>query len=191
MVMIVVGLLKIIVVLVYMHASQPTFRCRHLPWHYLSMNCRQLQMNFRNFDATGHCLLYIYKMCVYSMQCLPSISIKSQFNRKLILYLMYTIFLYISMHVSCNKYPAYYLSLSLCRISTPDSIGVEIEKKCQSIFPLQNVFVRKVKVLKKPKFDLTKLMEVHAEVTEDTGAAMDKIAAANTVKSLKGSGGRL
>ena len=81
--------------------------------------------------------------------------------------------------------------LSLCRISTPDSIGVEIEKKCQSIFPLQNVFVRKVKVLKKPKFDLTKLMEVHAEVTEDTGAAMDKIAAANTVKSLKGSGGRL
>jgi len=51
---------------VYVHASQSTFRCRHLPWHYLSMNCRQLQMNFRNFDATGHCMLYIYKMCVYS-----------------------------------------------------------------------------------------------------------------------------
>lgn len=95
------------------------------------------------------------------------------------------------MHASCNNtIPPNYLSY-LSRISTPDSIGVEIEKKCQSIFPLQNVFVRKVKVLKKPKFDLTKLMEVHAEVTEDTGAAMDKIAAANTVKSLKGAGGRL
>jgi len=77
-------------------------------------------------------------------------------------------------------------------ISTPDSIGMEIEKKCQSIFPLQNVFIRKVKVLKKPKFDLTKLMELHAEnAGEDTGAAIDKVAAANTVKALKGAGGRL
>ena len=82
----------------------------------------------------------------------------------------------------------YYL---LRRISTPDSIGQEIEKKCQSIFPLQNTFIRKVKVLKRPKFDLLKLMEVHGESTEDTGAALDKVAAANTVKSLKGAGGRL
>jgi len=78
-----------------------------------------------------------------------------------------------------------------CSISTPDSIGQEIEKKCQSIFPLQNVFIRKVKVLKKPKFDLLKLMEVHGDSAEDTGAALDKVAAANTVKALKGAGGRL
>lgn len=76
-------------------------------------------------------------------------------------------------------------------ISTPDSIGLEIEKKCQCIFPLQNVFIRKVKVLKKPKFDLMKLMEVHGDSAEDTGAAMDKVAAANTVKSMSGAGGRL
>jgi len=77
-------------------------------------------------------------------------------------------------------------------IATPDTIGQEIEKKCQSIFPLQNVFIRKVKVLKKPKFDLTKLMEMHGDsIAEDTGAAVDKVAAANTVKSLKGAGGRL
>jgi len=75
--------------------------------------------------------------------------------------------------------------------SSPDSIGLEIEKKCQSIFPLQNVFIRKVKVLKKPKFDITKLMEMHGDSAEDTGAAMDKVAAANTVKSMKGAGGRL
>ncbi len=79
----------------------------------------------------------------------------------------------------------------ICRISTPDSLGLEIEKKCQSIFPLQNVFIRKVKVLKKPKFDLLKLMEVHGDSAEDTGAALDKVAAANTVKALKGAGGRL
>jgi len=77
-------------------------------------------------------------------------------------------------------------------ISSPDSIGLEIEKKCQSIFPLQSVFIRKVKVLRKPKFDLTKLMEMHGDSNiEDTGVAQDKIAAANTVKAMKGAGGRL
>jgi small subunit ribosomal protein S3Ae len=75
--------------------------------------------------------------------------------------------------------------------SQPDSIGQEIEKKCQSIFPLKDVFIRKVKVLKKPKFDLIKLMEMHGDTAEDTGAAVDKVAAANTVKALKGAGGRL
>ena len=32
----------------------------------------------------------------------------------------------------------------------PDSIEKDIEKKCQSIFSLENVCIRKVKVLKKP-----------------------------------------
>jgi small subunit ribosomal protein S3Ae len=74
----------------------------------------------------------------------------------------------------------------------PESIPLEIERRCQSIFPLQNVFIRKVKVLKKPKFDLTKLMEMHGDTAgEDTGAAVDKIAAETTVKKLAGAGGRL
>lgn len=51
----------------------------------------------------------------------------------------------------------------------PESIGKNIEKACKSIFPLQNVLVRKVKVLKKPKFDLTKLMEVHTDLAEEAG----------------------
>ena len=77
-------------------------------------------------------------------------------------------------------------------ISSPESISVEIEKACNSIFPLQNVFIRKVKVLKKPKFDLTKLMELHGDSgVEDTGAALDKAAAEATVPVLQGSGGRL
>ena len=41
--------------------------------------------------------------------------------------------------------------LSCFRI--PNSIGAEIEKACRSIYPLQHVNIRKVKVLKKPKFD--------------------------------------
>jgi len=45
----------------------------------------------------------------------------------------------------------------------PDSIAKEIEKSCQSIYPLHDVMIRKVKVLKKPKFDLGKLLEMHGE----------------------------
>lgn len=41
----------------------------------------------------------------------------------------------------------------------PESIGREIEKATSSIYPLQNVFIRKVKILKAPKFDIGKLME--------------------------------
>merc|ERR1712224_1016388 len=43
----------------------------------------------------------------------------------------------------------------------PEFIGKEIEKACNGIYPLKDVFIRKAKVLKKPKFDLAKLMEVH------------------------------
>lgn len=48
----------------------------------------------------------------------------------------------------------------LVRKFIPEIIGKEIEKATSSIYPLQNVFVRKVKILKAPKFDLGKLMEV-------------------------------
>ena len=42
----------------------------------------------------------------------------------------------------------------------PEVIGKEIEKATQGIYPLQNACIRKVKILKAPKFDLMKLMEV-------------------------------
>ena len=54
--------------------------------------------------------------------------------------------------------------------SIPESIGKEIEKACRSIYPLQNVYIRKVKILKAPKFDLGKLMELHGDSAEDTGS---------------------
>jgi small subunit ribosomal protein S3Ae len=56
----------------------------------------------------------------------------------------------------------------------PESIGREIEKATSSIFPLQNVFIRKVKILKAPKFDLGKLMEVHGDYSEDVGVKLDR-----------------
>jgi len=45
----------------------------------------------------------------------------------------------------------------------PEAIGKQIERECQGIYPLQNVFIRKVKVLKAPKFDPYKLFELHGE----------------------------
>ena len=43
-------------------------------------------------------------------------------------------------------------------------------KESAKIFPLQNVLIRKVKLLKKPKFDLTKLMELYQEKPEESKA---------------------
>ena len=40
----------------------------------------------------------------------------------------------------------------------PEAIGKEIETQTQSIFPLKDCQIRKVKVLKKPEFEITKLM---------------------------------
>eukprot|EP01123_Difflugia_compressa_P009283 TRINITY_DN302_c0_g2_i1.p1 TRINITY_DN302_c0_g2~~TRINITY_DN302_c0_g2_i1.p1 ORF type:complete len:254 (-),score=33.50 TRINITY_DN302_c0_g2_i1:110-871(-) len=53
-----------------------------------------------------------------------------------------------------------------------ESISKQIENECQGIYPLQNVYIRKCKVLKKPKFDAYKLSEMHTEIAakEDTGA---------------------
>jgi len=45
----------------------------------------------------------------------------------------------------------------------PESIGKDIEKNCNSIHPLHDVHIRKVKVLKKPKFDMGRLLEMHGE----------------------------
>ncbi|KAJ2240558.1 ribosomal 40S subunit protein S1B, partial [Coemansia sp. RSA 455] len=51
----------------------------------------------------------------------------------------------------------------------PEAIGLEIEKACQGIYPLQNVFVHKCKVVKFPRVDSQKLMESHGSL-EDAGS---------------------
>ncbi len=72
----------------------------------------------------------------------------------------------------------------------PESMGKDIETACEGIYPVQNVHIRKVKVLKKPKFDLTKLMEQH-EGAADVGAKVDRADPAVKEENLAGSGGRL
>jgi len=64
-------------------------------------------------------------------------------------------------------------------------IGKEIEKHTQSIYPLQNVLIRKVKVLRAPKVDVSKLMEMHggAEELAKSAAAAAKAQADAGVKA--------
>ncbi|KAI8594578.1 ribosomal S3Ae family-domain-containing protein [Dissophora ornata] len=56
----------------------------------------------------------------------------------------------------------------------PEVIGNEIEKSCKSIYPLRDVFIRKVKILKAPKFDLGKLLELHSGADNETGAKVER-----------------
>jgi len=72
----------------------------------------------------------------------------------------------------------------------PETFKTDIENACKSIFPLQNVSVRKVKMLKSPKFDLMKLMETHEGGAEDAGAKVARTDAPATVEPVAGSGGR-
>merc|ERR1719445_2637262 len=67
------------------------------------------------------------------------------------------------------QYEAQSVSLAeLVNKLIPELIGREIERATQTIYPLNNVFIRKVKMLRAPKIDLNKLIELHG------GGSMDK-----------------
>lgn len=57
---------------------------------------------------------------------------------------------------------------------TLNTIGAEITKQARSVYPIQNTFIYKVKMIKAPKIDLTKLAELHADTKEDVGAAVSQ-----------------
>jgi small subunit ribosomal protein S3Ae len=65
----------------------------------------------------------------------------------------------------------------------PDSIAKDIEKATLSIFPLHDVVIRKVKVLKRPKVDVGRLMEMHGE-----GSGKATTAAAGSSDAVKPEG---
>jgi len=46
----------------------------------------------------------------------------------------------------------------------PEPVGKEIEKQTQDIFLLKGVLTRKGKIIKKPKYDLVKVMEAYGDV---------------------------
>merc|ERR1712146_472743 len=72
----------------------------------------------------------------------------------------------------------------------PEALGKEIEKATRGIYPIQNCLIRKVKMVKKPKFDLTKLMELHSDsLKDDVGTEMlrpEDEAAQNTLSAEVG-----
>ncbi|EFN87627.1 40S ribosomal protein S3a [Harpegnathos saltator] len=61
----------------------------------------------------------------------------------------------------------------------PDATAKDIEKASQGIYPLHDVYIRKVKVLKKPRFELSKLLELHGDggsnKSEEVGESGSKI----------------
>lgn len=73
----------------------------------------------------------------------------------------------------------------------PESIGKLIEKECSGIFPLCNVYIRKAKMLRSPKFDPHKLLELHSGsyVVEDTGSEVQREEGAKPVSSIDDSTG--
>lgn len=58
----------------------------------------------------------------------------------------------------------------------PGTIGQTIEKAVQGIYPLHNVLIRKVKVLRSPKVDVSRLMELHggASALEEAGKVVER-----------------
>merc|ERR1711935_630298 len=59
----------------------------------------------------------------------------------------------------------------------PEIIGKEITKACNGIYPLHNVHIRKVKTLRSPKLDVSKLLELHggASTTADKGKKVERV----------------
>jgi small subunit ribosomal protein S3Ae len=58
-----------------------------------------------------------------------------------------------------------------------ETIGREIEKATQGIYPLHNVLIRKVKVLRSPKLDVGKLYEAHGgaeQIQADQGSKVER-----------------
>merc|ERR1712003_39364 len=78
---------------------------------------------------------------------------------------------------------------SLVKELITSPIGEEIAKNATSVFPIKDCYIRKVKVLKKPKFDVTALMEWHN--SDEKGTDTGKPVEAPTEEGLAGSGGRL
>jgi len=64
----------------------------------------------------------------------------------------------------------------------PEIIGKEIEKAAEGVYPLQNVLIRKVKMLRSPKLDINKFLELHGGA--DAAAASASVTAIDTGKPL-------
>merc|ERR1712226_501308 len=64
---------------------------------------------------------------------------------------------------------------NLIKNLTIDSISSDIVKHTRKIYPLENVHVSKVKVVKRPKLDLGRLAELHGHSGVKTNAKGEKV----------------
>jgi len=58
----------------------------------------------------------------------------------------------------------------------PDSIAKDIEKACSPIYPIHDCYVSKVKVIRRPKVDISRLMELHGQGGVKTNAKGEVVA---------------
>ena len=81
---------------------------------------------------------------------------------------------------------------SFVKILITAECGKDIEKECHMVFPIKERYIRKLKVLKKPKFDVTVLMKWHTgEKAGDTPAAdTSEAVATDGEDTVASSGGR-
>ena len=68
---------------------------------------------------------------------------------------------------------------NLVKTLIADSLSKKIVKETSHIFPLQNVFVRKVKVVRRPKFDVAHLLSIHQDVPDVADAKPESEGAKN------------
>jgi len=70
----------------------------------------------------------------------------------------------------------------------PETIGRFLEAECQGIYPLKDCYIRKAKILKRPKFEPYKLAELHSaslQKAEDVGQPVT-VAAEEPQKEIVG-----
>eukprot|EP00392_Amoebophrya_sp_AT5.2_P008548 g8576.t1 len=54
-----------------------------------------------------------------------------------------------------------------------DKIETDVKSATNRVYPLEPVHIQKVKIVKKPKMDITKLMEIHDTKGDDSGLPVD------------------
>merc|ERR1712184_174688 len=65
--------------------------------------------------------------------------------------------------------------LVVSQVSNPDINAAEIVKAAQPIYPIQDCYVSKIKVVKKPKVDLHRLAELHGEAGVKVNAKGERV----------------
>ena len=60
----------------------------------------------------------------------------------------------------------------LVKTLIPEVLGQEIEKACHGIYPLRDCYIRKLKIVKAPKLDYNRLMDLHSGVDDNEDVGM-------------------